>query len=211
MSTIKTVSWVLLTFLGMSLAAPAVLAATPTARVLVAQNPAASNLNLTNIFSKNVPTSVLLKDLNTEWQVMNVSTSVESISGILKLFTLGGYGQRPAPEPLYFTKGHTLLIGAETYVVAYSLQELPDIITPNTTLNLSLLNVKTLGNPLNIHTFNVVNETKVLDTYATALRLNKKAYESYIKRQDGSTTAVPTAVPSAPTEYKPASKKPRRR
>jgi hypothetical protein len=209
MSIIKTVPWVLLTFLGMSLSAPAVLAATPT--VKLAQNPAASNLNLNNIFSKNVPTSVLLKDLNTEWQVMSVSTSVDSISGLFKLFALGGYGQKPAPEPLYFTKGHTLLIGTETYVVAYSLQELPDTITPNTTLNLSLLNVKTLGNPLNIHTFNAANETKVLDTYATALRLNKKAYESYIKRQDGSTTAVPTAVPSVPAESKPATKKPRRR
>lgn len=187
-------------------AAPAVLAATPTAKVLVAQTPAASNLNLTNIFNKNVSTSVMLKDLNTEWQVMNVSNSIENISSLFKLFASGSYGQKPAPEPIYFTKGHSLLIGAETYVVTYSLQELPDKITPNTTLNLSLLNVKTLGNPLNIHTFNIVNETKVLDTYAAALRLNKKAYDSYMKRQEEAISA-----PSAPAESKPANRKPRNR
>ncbi|NJR32691.1 MAG: hypothetical protein HC778_07555 [Chamaesiphon sp. CSU_1_12] len=42
----------------------------------------------------------------------------------------------------YYTKGQTVTIGSETYIVAYSMLSLSDRVAPDLPLNLSLLNLK---------------------------------------------------------------------
>jgi hypothetical protein len=71
----------------------------------------------------------------------------------------------------YYTKGQTVSIGAETYIVAYSLLSLVDKVSPDMTLNLSLLNLKTIGSMSNIRAFETIAETKVLERQLASLQV----------------------------------------
>lgn len=71
----------------------------------------------------------------------------------------------------YYTKGQTVSIGSETYIVAYSLLSLAEKISPELPLNLSLLNLKTIGSISNIRAFETVSETKVLEAQLASLQI----------------------------------------
>jgi hypothetical protein len=55
-------------------------------------------------------------------------------------------------------------------MVAYSLQEQPEKITGETTLGLSLLNIKTIGSLNNIRSFNLATETALLEKQSQSTR-----------------------------------------
>jgi hypothetical protein len=95
----------------------------------------------------------------------------------------------------YYTKGQTVSIGFETYIVAYSLLSLTEKVAPETLLNLSLLNLKTIGTMSNIRAFETVAETKVLERQLASLQ--------FANIFDPTKTGKPTGRTEEPTS-KPA-------
>jgi hypothetical protein len=129
--------------------------------------PIATNLSfaaeptLSEILSgKTIPTTVKLKELTPEWRTLATNGQFELGSSIQSLFTsftgMSLYGS-------YYTKGQTISLAGESYIVAYSLQDKPEKITGEIPLGLSLLNMKTIGSLTNIRSFNLVTETALLE------------------------------------------------
>jgi hypothetical protein len=121
----------------------------------------AAEPTLSEILSgKTIPNTVKLKELTTEWRTLATNGQFELGSSIQSLFTsftgMSLYGS-------YYTKGQTISLAGESYIVAYSLQEKPEKITGETPLGLSLLNMKTIGSLTNIHSFNLATETVLLE------------------------------------------------
>jgi hypothetical protein len=116
--------------------------------------------NLNDILNgKSIPSTVKLKDLNPEWRGLSTSGQFEFANTFQTIFSsfFGG-----ALNASYYTKGQTVNIGTETYIVAYSLQDKPEKITADTPLSLSLLNLKTIGSLNNIRVFNLKTESEML-------------------------------------------------
>lgn len=116
---------------------------------------------------KTVPNTVKIRDLNPEWRALATSGQFEfgnTIQMMVSSFTGGAF------SPSYYTKGQTIAVAGETYMVAYSLQEQPEKITGETTLGLSLLNIKTIGSLNNIRSFNLVTETALLEKQSQSTR-----------------------------------------
>jgi hypothetical protein len=63
----------------------------------------------------------------------------------------------------YYTKGETVTVGSETYMIAYHFHPTLDKITAVAELTLSLLNLRTIGSLNNIHEFNLEQEIKTLE------------------------------------------------
>jgi hypothetical protein len=116
---------------------------------------------------KTVPNTVKIRDLNPEWRALATSGQFEfgnTIQMMVSSFTGGAF------SPSYYTKGQTISLAGETYMVAYSLQEQPEKITGETTLGLSLLNIKTIGSLNNIRSFNLATETVLLEKQSQSTR-----------------------------------------
>jgi hypothetical protein len=162
---------------------------------------------LSNIFSGNkIPTSIKLKELNPEWRGMSTNGPVE-IGNLQMLVNTSAGGSFSAT---YYTKGQTVTIGSETYIVAYSLLSVVEKVTPELPLNLSLLNLKTVGSLSNIRPFDVAKETKVLEKQLAMIQL-ANIYDP-TKSTEPSPETTPTVEPSP--EVTPSVKptrKPRRR
>jgi hypothetical protein len=162
---------------------------------------------LSNIFSGNkIPTSIKLKELNPEWRGMSTNGPVE-IGNLQMLVNTSAGGSFSAT---YYTKGQTVTIGSETYIVAYSLLSMVEKVTPELPLNLSLLNLKTVGSLSNIRPFDVAKETKVLEKQLAMIQL-ANIYDP-TKSTEPSPETTPTVDPSP--EVTPSVKptrKPRRR
>ncbi len=79
--------------------------------------------------------------------------------------------------------------------MAYSLLSLADRVAPETLLNLSLLNLKTIGSMSNIRTFDSIAETKVLERQLASLQ--------FANIFEPTKTGKPTDKPEQPTA-KPA-------
>jgi hypothetical protein len=121
----------------------------------------AAEPTLSEILSgKTIPNTVKLKELTPDWRIIVTNGQFELGSSIQSLFTsftgMSLFGS-------YYTRGQTLSLAGESYIVAYSLQEKPEKITGETPLGLSLLNMKTIGSLTNIHSFNLATETAVLE------------------------------------------------
>jgi hypothetical protein len=162
---------------------------------------------LSNIFSGNkIPTSIKLKELNPEWRGMSTNGPVE-IGNLQMLVNTSAGGSFSAT---YYTKGQTVTIGSETYIVAYSLLSVVEKVTPELPLNLSLLNLKTVGSLSNIRPFDVAKETKVLEKQLAMIQL-ANIYDP-TKSTEPSPETTPTVDPSPEVtpSVKPT-KKPRRR
>jgi len=99
------------------------------------------------------PLTLKVKDLDSTWRQLSIS----KVGGadLLSLFTAGARGAAPTLDQ-YYTHGETTVIGGETYLVAYryalKLSDLtrdnsntPPQITPETTLTLSLINVRQIA------------------------------------------------------------------
>lgn len=124
---------------------------------------------------KTVPLTLKMKDLNDEWRRINVGPVASSAGGVSAIYSamLGG----AAGGGVYYTKGQTVTIGGEAYLIAYhatakatdpaSLQQLmrggqmPEAEKPTaqTSLALSLLNMRLTGSFNDIRPFNFDFET----------------------------------------------------
>jgi hypothetical protein len=109
---------------------------------------------------KTVPNSIKLRDLTPEWRGLSTSGQFEIGNTFQTIFGAFFGGTFNAS---YYTKGQTISMAGETYMVAYSLQEQPEKIVPETPLGLSLLNLKTIGSLTNIRSFNLSTETALLE------------------------------------------------
>ena len=128
----------------------------------------AAEPSLANVLSGNsVPTSIELKKITPEWRAMSTNGQFEF--GNFQAF-IGIFGGG-ALATTYYTKGQTVSIGSETYIVAYSLLSIVEKVTPATLLNLSLLNLKTIGTMSNIRAFETVSETKGLERQLATLQV----------------------------------------
>lgn len=99
------------------------------------------------------PLTLKIKDLDDTWR--QVSISKVGGADLLSLFTAGTRGAPPALDQ-YYTHGETTTVGGETYLVAYryalklsdltrAYADTPPPITPETTLTLSLINVRQIA------------------------------------------------------------------
>jgi hypothetical protein len=168
----------------------------------------AAEPSLASILSGNsIPTAIKLKDLTPEWRAMSTNGQLEigNFQAVVSLFGGGSFANN------YYTKGQTINVGSETYIVAYSLISLPEKITPELSLSLSLLNLKTIGSLSNIRVFETVAETKVLEGQLASLQIvnvfggNKPGAEA--KPAEPKPT-VPEAQP-APVKPQPTIRKKR--
>jgi hypothetical protein len=141
--------------------------ATSSARPSTAA-PQVVNGNLELFGAVNIPTTVRLRDLNSSWRAMGTNGPLEL--GNLQMIVNSSAGGSFAAT--YYTKGQTVTIGSETYIVAYSLFTLVDKVTPDLPLSLSLLNVKTVGSLSNIRPFDTFKETKVLEKQLAMIKLS---------------------------------------
>jgi hypothetical protein len=216
MSKIKTVCWGLLAVLGVGFMEPVVLAATPTEKLpavpATAQAtptaPAIRDINLANIFSGTVvPTTIRLRELNSDWRGMGTNGPVE-IGNLQAVINTSAGGSFAAT---YYTRGQTLTVGSETYIVAYSLLTLLDKITPEAPLSLSLLNLRTVGSLSNIRIFDVAKETKILEKQLAIIKLANTfdpTANTPPEKPPVDTTPVPAPEVKPPVK-KPVKKKPR--
>jgi hypothetical protein len=163
--------------------------------------------NLELFGSRNIPTSIRLRELSGEWRALGTNGPLE-LGNFQMLVNSSAGGSFAAT---YYTKGQTITVGTETYVVAYSLFTLVDKVTPEIPLSLSLLNLKTVGSFSNIRPFDVGKETKVLEKQLAMIKLSnvwdptKAAEPEPSYRPDPSETVKPTPG------KKPVRKKPRTR
>jgi hypothetical protein len=152
----------------------------------------AAEPSLANVLSGNsLPTAIKFKDLTPDWRVMSTNGQFEfgNFQAFVGIFGGGFFATS------YYTKGQTVSIGSETYIVAYSLLSLVDTVAPETLLNLSLLNLKTIGSMSNIRTFDSIAETKVLERQLASLQ--------FANIFDPTKTGKPKDKPDEPTA-KPA-------
>ncbi len=170
MLNIKTVCWGLLGVIAIGTFEPAARAAIPVTEPVVSVTPRllAVEPTLASILSGNsIPTSIKLKDLTPEWRAISTNGQIEigNFQALVSLFGGGSFANN------FYTKGQTVTVGSETYIVAYSLISLPEKISPELPLNLSLLNLKTSGSMSNIRVFEIVAETKVLEGQLASLQI----------------------------------------
>lgn len=133
---------------------------------------------LTDVLTgKAAPLSIKLKELDGTWRSFRLTAQADSSSTLMMMMAMGGgRGGQTLGASAYYTKGQLVTLGGESFVVAYSrpapspLQLLagmhgndgdaakPVQVTPDTELTLSLLNVRSMGDILNIRPFNMQEE-----------------------------------------------------
>jgi hypothetical protein len=170
MLNIRKGCWGMLGVIAIGMFEPVVWAAIPETQPVVSVTPKllAAEPSFASILSGNsIPTAIKLKDLTPEWRAMSTNGQVEigNFQALVSLFGGGSFANN------YYTKGQTVTIGSETYIVAYSLLSLAEKISPELPLNLSLLNLKTIGSMSNIRIFETVAETKVLEGQLASLQI----------------------------------------
>ena len=202
MLNIRKVCWGMLGVMAIGSIEPIASAAIPETKPAV-QAPRLAD-NLADVFKGNsTPTSIKLRELNPEWRAMSTNGQFEfgNLQTFVGTFASGSFATN------YYTRGQTVTIGAETYVVAYSLLSLVEKVSPETSLNLSLLNLKTIGSLTNIRAFDPIAETKVLEKQLAALQLANVFDPTKVNDDKDKPDAVPTVTPS---KVKPTVRKKRR-
>jgi hypothetical protein len=193
MLNIRKICWGMLSVIAIGAVEPIAWAAMPELDLVVAQDRRlAAEPSLASVLSGNsVPTSIELKKLTPEWRAMSTNGQFEfgNFQTFVGIFGGGVFATT------YYTKGQTVSIGSETYIVAYSLLSLVETVAPETPLNLSLLNLKTIGTMSNIRSFDSIAETKVLERQLASLQ--------FANIFDPTKTGKPKDKPDEPTA-KPA-------
>ncbi|MHB0938115.1 MAG: hypothetical protein ACYC6A_17125 [Armatimonadota bacterium] len=123
------------------------------------------------IGGKTLPLSLKLKELNADWRRFTTSGAANSMETFITMMATEGRGL-PGPA-VFYTKGQTVTLNTETFLIAYQQEtkpfdfqqvmerhELPQPqpLTPETTLNLALLNLRNAGNILDIRPFKLEDE-----------------------------------------------------
>jgi hypothetical protein len=166
MLNIRKACWGMLGVIAIGSIEPIASAAIPETKPAVHGAPRLAD-NLADVLKGNsTPTSFKLRELTPEWKAMSTNGQFEfgNLQTFVGTFASGSFATN------YYTKGQTVTIGSETYVVAYSLLSLVEKVSPETPLNLSLLNLKTIGSLTNIRAFDPIAETKVLEKQLAALQ-----------------------------------------
>jgi hypothetical protein len=145
---------------------------------------------------KTVPSTLKIKELTPEWRALATSGQFDFGNTFQTMISAFGGG---ALTSSYYTKGQTIALAGETYMIAYSLLDRPDKITGETTLGLSLLNMKTIGSLTNIRSFNIETETALLEKQTQGAK-------TMFTPPTAPTTEVKPAV-TPPTKAKPKSKR----
>lgn len=123
------------------------------------------------IGGKTLPLSLKLKELNADWRRFTTSGMSSTLETFIMMAATNGQG---VPGPLvFYTKGQTFTLNAETFLIAYQQEtkpfdlrlimeynQLPQVepLTPETSLNLALLNLRNIGNILDIRPFKLEDE-----------------------------------------------------
>jgi hypothetical protein len=169
------------------------------------------------VSGQQIPLTKQVKELDNSWRQVTISGQYEmgdfmrNWSGIL---SGNSYSY------IYYTKGETVEIEDETYIVAYRLPSSPDIVsfqslyqtaiglgcndaslptqlTPQTMLNLSLLNLRTIGSLNDVRPFDFKQEVA-----ASKQRYNaaKETCEQIQNNPFGTPETTPE-TPEAPESY----------
>jgi hypothetical protein len=199
MLNIQKVCWGMLGVMSIGMIEPIASAAMPEIEPIVVQDTRlAGEPSLANVLSGNsVPTSIELKKLTPEWRAMSTNGQFEfgNFQAFVNIFGGGSFATN------YYTKGQTVSIGSETYIVAYSLLSLVEKVAPETLLNLSLLNLKTIGSMSNIRAFDPISETKVLERQLATLQVaNIFDPTKMDKPKDTPESPTPTEEPAVKQE-----------
>jgi hypothetical protein len=163
--------------------------------------------NLELFGGRNIPTSVRLRELSGEWRALGTNGPLE-LGNFQMLVNSSAGGSFAAT---YYTKGQTITVGTETYVVAYSLFTLVDKVTPEIPLSLSLLNLKTVGSFSNIRPFDVGKETKVLEKQLAMIKLSNVWDPTKAAEPEPSYRPEPSETVKPAPGKKPVRKNPRTR
>jgi hypothetical protein len=194
MLNIQKVCWGMLGVISIGIIEPIASAAMPEIESVVIQDTRlAGEPSLANVLSGNSgPTSIELKKLTPEWRAMSTNGQFEfgNFQAFINVFGGGSFATT------YYTKGQTVSIGSETYIVAYSLLSLVEKVSPETLLNLSLLNLKTIGSMSNIRTFEAIAETKMLERQLATLQVAN----IFDPTKMGTSKDKPEAPTTKPTE-----------
>lgn len=163
------------------------------------------------ISGKTFPLALKLKELDGEWLRVTISgqnTQGDAMLQTMMYATAGIF--TIANDNTCYTKGTTVTLGNVQFLVAYAVQPkqltpqeiealahqprddyLPEPLTPETPLTLSLLNLRTCGNLLDIRPFNLEQETRVIrrqedinSEVTTRLRQLALAFNMYIQDND---------------------------
>jgi hypothetical protein len=198
MLNIRKICWGMLGVMAIGSFEPAISADIPEIRAIISGTRIAAEPSLANVLSGNsVPTSIRLKDLTPEWRAMSTNGQFEigNFQAFINIFGGGSFATN------YYTKGQTVSIGSETYIVAYSLLSLVDKVSPEMSLNLSLLNLKTIGSMSNIRAFETTAETKVLVNQLASLQITNIFSPS--KPDDSQDKPAAPSEPVAEPDVKP--------
>ncbi len=128
---------------------------------------------------KTIPLSLKLGQLDGSWRCMTPTPVSDAAEALVKMITAQMH--QPLTPNTEYTRGQTLVMGGETYLIAYApappplptreqLQQgggLPAPLTADSEVFLTLLNIRTMGNLLNIHPFDLKQETAEKQGIAT--------------------------------------------
>ncbi len=161
----------------------------------------AEDTRLADVLSgQAAPLSITMKDLTADWRQMHVSTEHGGVEG--QLIAMARAQSGGADFGLYYTKGQVLVIDGESFLVSYNavldLKKISAmveqgtemdkilVLTPDTSLTLTLLNLRTCGNFLDIRPFDP----------ATAFVKPDKPNPT----EDAEETPIPVPTPTTPEE-----------
>lgn len=123
------------------------------------------------------PLTIQLQDMDDSWRLISISGQFE-MGDLLQTYN-SFFGGQNRNRSAYYTRGETVTIGSETYVIAYRLppsgtplnfanmlgnifgmagcdeSATPNPLAPSTSLTLSLLNLRTIGSVNDIRPFNL--------------------------------------------------------
>jgi hypothetical protein len=211
MLDIRKVCWGMLGVMAIGAFEPVVWAAIPEVQPVVSSTPKlAADPSFANILSGNsIPTFIRLRELTPEWRAMSTNGMFEfgNMQAFISLFGGGAFATN------YYTKGQTVNVGSETYIVAYSLLSLADRVSPDMPLNLSLLNLKTIGSMSNIRAFEAIAETKILEKQLASLQITNIFGGNKTEEKPAEEPTVKPAEVTPPTTVRKkrrSTRKPRR-
>lgn len=152
------------------------------------------------------PLSITMKDLTADWQQMHVSTQHVGVEG--QLIAMARAQSGGADFGLYYTKGQVLVIDGDSFLVSYNavldLKKISAmvkhgtevgaifVLTPDTPLALTLLNLRTCGNFLDIRPFDATGFRQLERRVNEAtLRANLHQLRSAVEQFNADTGAYP--------------------
>lgn len=142
------------------------------------------DVNLKDILAGKIyPQTLQLKDLDSDWICMNITGNSDMFSMYVAAIS------KSNAVDMFFTKGDTVQLAGQTYMVAYQLkmgafewmlmmdegeQDKPEKLTRDSELILALINLQTTGNFTNIHSFSFIEFAAEHLSSLEAMKENQK-------------------------------------